>query len=145
MSRAASSRRCELYPDVLHHVALENPIDDVHSLDDLGEHRVVAVEAQVVLEIDEPLRVAGVAATRAHPDGPSHVWRGAELVAQVLCEADVLVVAGASSLNHEVVLHAVPAEAVVVAGPAEGENACSHHRRDVAAQPHDERATTARW
>src|SRR5688500_4540820 len=98
MWRAASPTRCE-HPDVLYHVALENPIDDVHPLDHLGEHRVVAVEAQVVLEIDEPLRVAGIVAARAHADGASHVRRGAELIAKVLGQSHVLVRAGTSALN----------------------------------------------
>src|SRR5687768_8684718 len=111
-----SATRCERYPDVLHHVALENPVNDVDPFDDLGEYRVVSVEAQVVLEVDEPLRVARVVTARAHPDGPSDVGGSAELIAKILRQSYVFAGARASALNDEIVLDAMPAQAVVVPG-----------------------------
>ena len=57
--------------------------------------------------------------------------------------ADVLVGAGAASLDHEIGFHALPGETVVITRLGQGEDARCHHRRHVAAQPHDERTTAA--
>ncbi len=69
---------------------------------------------------------------------------GSQLVANELRQPDVLVGAGASPLNHEIVLHSVPGESVVVARARERENPRGHQRCHVAAQSHHERTAAAR-
>ena len=59
--------------DLLDDVAFENLIDDVDAVQHLGEDGVVVIEARVVDEIDEDLRVAGVAAARRDADRAAHV------------------------------------------------------------------------
>src|SRR5918999_1049174 len=88
-------------------VSLQYPVYYVHPLHNLREHGVVPIQTKVVLEVDEPLRVAGVVPARAHADGAAHMWHGAQLVTQVLRESDVFVRAGAQPLHHEIVLDAV--------------------------------------
>ena len=48
-------------------------VDDVHAVEHVREHGVLMVEARVVDEIDEDLRVAGVAAARGDADGAADV------------------------------------------------------------------------
>src|SRR5688572_10731890 len=141
-SRAPGEAWRSLYGDPRHDVALENPVNDLDAVDDLGEHGVVAVEAQVVLEVDEPLSISGVVAARAHANRAPHVRHGAELIAKVLRQPHVLVLAGTSPLNDEVMLDAMPAEPVVVACTRKSKNARGHHRRDIPTQPHEERSAT---
>src|SRR6185503_17639053 len=76
--RSASGRDSYLdnlpLPRVRHHahrlddVALHDPVHHLHARDDLAEDRVIPDEAGIVLEVDEPLRVARVVAARAHAD-----------------------------------------------------------------------------
>src|SRR5690349_15563263 len=91
-------------------VAFQDAIHDVNSLDHLAEDRVIAIQAQIVPEIHEPLRVTGVVAARAHPHGAAHVGNRAELVADEARVSNILIGAGASALNHEVGLDALPGE-----------------------------------
>src|SRR5689334_25013034 len=63
-------------------VSLENSVDDVHSVDDLAEHRVIPPEPEIVAQIHEPLRIAGIVAAGAHADGPANVWYRAQLVTE---------------------------------------------------------------
>src|SRR6185295_16761186 len=90
------------YFDPLDHVALENPIDDVDAVEDLAEDGVDVVEARVVDQVDEDLRVAGVVSARRDADRAADVRPRADLVAHEARVADVLVGAGAAALNHEV-------------------------------------------
>ena len=49
--------------------------------DDLGEHRVGVIEPRRVDEVDEDLRVAGVAAAGGNADGAAAMREEADLVA----------------------------------------------------------------
>src|SRR3990172_9233445 len=53
------------------HIALEYAVHNGHPRDHLAEHRVVVVEAGVVHEVDEDLRVACVSAPRGGAQGPA--------------------------------------------------------------------------
>ena len=72
---------CRQYLDRLDDIAFENPIDDVDAVEDLGEDGVLVIEPRVVDEIDEDLRVAGVAAARRDADRAAHVRPQADFVA----------------------------------------------------------------
>jgi hypothetical protein len=133
-----------LHRDLGHHVAFDNRIDDLDSLNDLPEHRVIPIQTQVVLQIDEPLCVAGIVPTRAHADRASHVGYRPQLVAKILRQSYIFVRARTPSLNHKVVLDAMPAEPIVVAGARQSENPRRHHWRGIAAQPHHKRSAAAR-
>src|SRR5215472_15732793 len=109
-------RRLVNFLDAGDRVALENSVDDVHPLDHLTEHRVVAAKPGVVAQVDEPLPVARVVAARAHADRASRVWYRPQLVAEVARVPDVLVVAVARALDHEIRLDTVPSVPVIVAG-----------------------------
>src|SRR5918992_5165350 len=87
----ARSETLALSSNRLDHIPLQYPVHDLHPFDDFGEDGVVAVEAKVVLQVDEPLRVASVVAAGAHAHGTADVRDGAQLVAQILPETDVLV------------------------------------------------------
>ena len=96
---------------------------------DVGEHRVVAVQAGVVDEIDEELRVGGVAASCRQPDRPADIARG-DLVAHELFRTGILVRVGASTLEHEVRHDAVDRQTVVeLVGQGELQEAIDGDRR----------------
>ena len=81
---------------------------------DLAEHGEVVVEARVVEQVDEELRVAGVAAARRQADGPARVPTQPELVAHERAVAGVLVRSGTAALQDEAGSHAPEAEPVVI-------------------------------
>src|SRR5258708_5005873 len=128
--------------DSLHDVTFEDSVDDIDAIHDLSEHGVVAIEPEVVPEVDEPLRVAGVVASRAHADRAAHVGDVAELVAKVLLISHVLVCSRTGSLDHEVGLDPVPVAPVIVMLTSEREDARRHDWSDVAAQPHHKGCST---
>src|ERR1700682_5608570 len=52
------------YFDSFDDIAFENLIDDLDAVQHLREHGVLVIEARVVYEVDEDLRVAGIVASR---------------------------------------------------------------------------------
>src|SRR4051794_29572940 len=59
--------------DLFDDVAFENLIHDLDSVQDLREDGVLVIEARVVDEVDEQLRVAGVAPARRDADRAADV------------------------------------------------------------------------
>src|SRR4029079_9929176 len=93
-------------------------------------------------KVHEPLRVAGVVATRAHADRHARVRHRPPLVAEILRVRDLRARVGPPALYYEVVLDAVPGQPVVVARPSERENTGRGDRRDVTAQTDGKRTTS---
>src|SRR5262249_29196765 len=119
--------------DAVDHIALENPVDDVDAVEDLGEDRVLMIEARVVDQIDEDLRIARIVAARGDADGAADGRSRADFVPHERRVADVFVRAGAAALNDEVRHDAVKREAVVVAGfgePREPQHGRGRLRRE---------------
>ena len=57
---ASSASREHVHPR--DHVSLEDAVDDIDALGDLGEQRIVSVETPVISKVEEPLAVPGVVA-----------------------------------------------------------------------------------
>ena len=98
-------------------------IDDVHPGADAGEDGVVEVEAGIVDEVDEDLRVAGVGAARRDADRAADV-HAADFVPHERAVAAVLVRARAAALDDEVRHDAVEREVVVVAAVDQRRGTC---------------------
>src|SRR5262249_32086743 len=126
------------------HVSLENAVDDIHALDDLGEHCIASVEAPVFSKVEEPLSVPGIMAPGAHPHGAPVVMDRPELVPDEARVAHVLVGPQSPALDHEIRLHPLPNQPVVVAGARQVEDSTSHDWGDIAPKMDDERSTAAR-
>src|SRR5207244_3825486 len=88
--------------DALDDVAFDDSIHDVDAVEDLRKDGVLVIEPRVVDEIDEDLRVAGVAPARRDADRAAHVRPRSDFVAHERGVADVLVRAGTPALNDEV-------------------------------------------
>ena len=102
--------------DSLDHVAFEHLIDDLDAVEHLREDGVLVIEARVVDQVDEDLRVAGVAAARVEmPTAPRTCGQRPTSSRMKRGVADILVRAGAAALDDEVRDDAVEREAVVVA------------------------------
>src|SRR2546421_7039834 len=121
--------RSENNVDLFDGVAFEDLVDDVEAVEDLGEHGVLVVEARVVDEIDEDLRVTGVVPARRDADRAAHVRPQPDLVAHERRIADVFVRAGAAALDDEVRHDAMERQSVVVALLREPREPRDGHRR----------------
>src|SRR5207245_7719736 len=88
--------------NLLDDIPFENPIDHLDAVEHLRENRVLVIEARVVHEVDEDLRVAGVTAARRDADGASYVRPQADLVAHLGRMTHVLVRARTPALDDEV-------------------------------------------
>src|SRR5258708_8863391 len=58
--------------DSLHDVTFEDSVDDIDAIHDLSEHGVVAIEPEVVPEVDEPFPIPALLPSRAHPTPAPH-------------------------------------------------------------------------
>src|SRR5262252_6340029 len=111
--------------DSINDIALENLIDHFEAVQNLSEYGVFMIQTRVVHQVDEELRVAGIAAARGNADSAANVRPAPELVEHEGGVADVLVRAGTAALDHEVRDHSVKRQPIVVAGlgePGEPEN-----------------------
>ena len=81
------------------------------------------IQARRIHEVDEDLRVAGIASARRDAEGAATMRQQADLVAHERALAGVFVGAGAAALDDEVRRDAVERQAVVVA--------LARQRRDV--------------
>ena len=117
--------------DALDHVAFEDGVDDVHAGDDRAEHGVDVIEPRRVDEVDEDLRVAGVAAARRDADRAAPVRAGRPRRACRTASPTYSLAPGLPPWIDEVRRDAVEGQAVVVALAGAAGDAQRRQRRDV--------------
>src|SRR5262245_18724316 len=86
------------HPGLHDPLARQQPIDDVHSLDDLSKRRVTSIEVRLRRLGDEELAAPGVTAGERHSDGASPVRHAVVLAALPLAWSSVSIAAGISCL-----------------------------------------------
>src|SRR6266540_4886766 len=93
-----------------------NLLDDVHAVDDLAEHGVLAGQPFRRSEGDEELPAVGVRSTVRHREdaGLVELSAGAEFIGEAVARAARAVAERVAALDHEVLDHAMEHEAVVV-------------------------------
>src|SRR5687768_17334242 len=121
-------------------VALEDPVHDAHPANYFGEHGVVVVEAKVVDQIDEDLRIARVAPAGRDAERAASMRAQAKLVAHESVMPDVLVRPRTPALDHEIRRDPVEREVVVEATARQRHEARDRGRSIVSEQPELERA-----